>query len=553
MDDQSHQKRFLSETDVAEDIQRNLLQEKILSVNADTDYGKQFGFSEITSAEQYTAQVPLIDYEVIRQLIEQMQAGQDSVLSSERTVAFFQTSGSTSKSKLIPVTASLMREKVSAFATFWGLIYEQYPAIKTGSIVSNFSDASVSSSTPSGTEICSESSFWLRRGRSLHSLTRWPLPKDVRNLKNPQTRLYAIARLLLQSPLHCIMSLNPSTLVQLCHTLEQHRDELLNGLHSGSWGCTESLMLSDLNMAHVAPLEEHLTSNPKKAELLRTEWVPGELTLKQIWPEIELIICWSSDLVQPYLRLLKQYTGVVPIRDYITQSSECVMAIPVSDGGSGGLLAYQSHFFEFIAEEHAEQENPPTEFAWQLQSGKRYEIVVTTGGGLYRYRMGDCVRVNGFTGSVPEIEFQYRLGNTSSMTGEKLTENHVLFAADSASRVTGYCPPDYFLCPSAKDVPHYSLIIEWDSSTNSNGNYAAVTAWAKQFNKALSNANEEYHDKCASGRLGKLKVYTIQPGVLQKNRVNRRASGVSEEQVKRAVLSRELDAHLHFDEIYPLL
>ena len=39
-----------------------------------------------------------------------------------------------------------------------------------------------------------------------------------------------------------------------------------------------------------------------------------------------------------------------------------------------------------------------------------YEIVVTTPGGLYRYRMGDIVKVARFHNKTPILEFQHRRG-----------------------------------------------------------------------------------------------------------------------------------------------
>ncbi|KAF3436354.1 hypothetical protein FNV43_RR23446 [Rhamnella rubrinervis] len=40
-----------------------------------------------------------------------------------------------------------------------------------------------------------------------------------------------------------------------------------------------------------------------------------------------------------------------------------------------------------------------------VEAGKMYEIVVTTFGGFYRYRLGDIVRVVGFYNLAPEVEY----------------------------------------------------------------------------------------------------------------------------------------------------
>lgn len=536
-----HQKAFLDTLDDLELCQRNLLQTQIVAVNAQTRYGQRFGFATISDAETYALQVPLIDYEAIREPIDQMVAGIEGVLTSERAIAFFKTSGSLSKPKLVPVTNSLMREKVSAFATFWGQVYEHYPAIKDGAMVSNFSDASAAESTEAGIEITSESGFWARRGRSLHSIKRWPLPAEIRLISDPSARLYATARLLLQGELNCIMCLNPSTLLQFCRTIELHADELVDGLLSGGWGNRKESIQHVLESEVGHQLAQHLRQAPEASDRLGSAITStAKVRIKDLWPELDLVICWCSSVVQPYLVHLAPYIEGVAVRDYITQSSECMMAIPLEDGRSGGVLAYQSHFFEFIPESEADQDAPSTLFSWQLEEGERYELVVSTGGGLYRYRMGDCVRVTGFQGATPIIEFLYRLGKTSSMTGEKLTEFQVLDAATAASRDTGIEPEEFLCFPMTRPTPHYGLLFDAGMLKLSD---EQVLQWVDSFHDRLGLANSEYKDKCESGRLGNVQACRVEPGSLLATRQARRADGVSEEQVKSEVLSREADRH----------
>ena len=61
-------------------------------------------------------------------------------------------------------------------------------------------------------------------------------------------------------------------------------------------------------------------------------------------------------------------------------------------------------------------------FGEEVEVGGLYELVVTTLSGLYRYRIGDVVRVVRFHNSCPVIEFQYRQGQILNMRSEKTTE-----------------------------------------------------------------------------------------------------------------------------------
>ena len=572
----SHLNAFLQATDQLEAEQRRVLA-SILEQHAASAYLQHIGVTGDSSAEHYRSNVPLVDFEPLREWVEQIAAGTPGVLTCDRVVAMFKTSGSTALPKHLPVTSSLMRQKVAAFAVFWEAVYRDWPAIADGTMVSNFSDASVSERSAGGLEICSESSFWARRGRSLHSLQRWPLPAELRHVVSNEARVYAMARLLLQNDLHCIMCLNPSTLLQFCRTIDTHANALIDGLTDGDWGSIDATIIDPLEQAGVSP---YLRASPEAAARLgaaidqalvspavtepvdesaagtvaaaapaATTALAPALSLRQLWPMLDLVICWRSGLVQPYLRLLQPHLKEVATRDYITQSSECMMAIPLEDGQSGGVLAYTMHFFEFIPLAETDADAPRTLFAWELEQGEVYELVVTTGGGLYRYRMGDCVRVTGYEGQVPRIEFLHRLGKTSSITGEKLTEAHVLQAAATATASTGYEPAEFLCYPCQAAIPHYGLAIESNGITQLNdvdrtGWQAQVRSWAQAFEVALAAANGEYADKCASGRLAPIRVLGVPAGDLLRRRQQLKAAGVSENQVKSEVLSRALDVHL---------
>lgn len=537
-----HEQAFLDSMHDLESVQRDLLRNRILLPNANTEYGQLYGFSAQATAEAYRDSVPLVDYEDIRPLVDRMIAGEENVLTAERLIAFFKTSGSLSKPKLIPVTSSLVREKAAAFATFWGLVYEAHSAVRDGAMVSNFADAGGVAGSESGVEITSESGFWARRGRGLHSIRRWPLPAEVRLIEEPAARLFATARLLLQGELHCIMCLNPSTLLQFCRTVESAATALVDGLESGTWGIGDTAIRTVLEREEVRALETHLRRAPERAARLNAAVRDGRSPrLIDLWPELELIVCWSSAVVQPYFFQLRPYVEGVALRDYITQSSECMMAIPLRDGTSGGALAYRSHFFEFVPESEANERTPTTLFAWQLETGAHYEVVVTTGGGLFRYRMGDCVRVNGFEGDVPRIEFLYRLGKTSSMTGEKLTEFQVLDAAARATRECEVAPGEYLCYPSTSPSPHYGVLFDPAEPSLSDED---VARWVSAFDRHLGDVNQEYREKCRSGRLGVARAYRVDPDTLRSTRHARRASGVSDEQVKSEVLTRRPDLHV---------
>ncbi len=525
---------FMAGRDAVEETQKRLLRQ-VLGANAGCRYGRRHHFAQIGSAEDFRRRVPLVHYEEIRASVDAMLAGEKNILSAERVLAFFKTSGSLAAPKLIPVTASLVRQKLNAFGVYWSDVYRAYPALASGRVVSNLSDSGAPEKSPAGVDILSEATFWSRRGQGIQRHSRQPLPPALRRVPDPWFRAYAAARLLLQGELHGIMCLNPSTLLFFCRQLQSHIDALLAGLQRGDWGRDDADFLQQVD----APLGGFLRADRERAAQVAAALQQG-FCLRALWPQLALSMCWCSRLVSPYFEQLAPFLKGVASRDFITQSSECAIAIPLRDGRSGGALAYSAHFFEFIAEGETQARDPQTRFAWQLQPGCNYEVVVTTGGGLYRYRTGDCVRVSGFMQQLPVLEFLYRLGKTASISGEKLTEFQVSQAAEQAAATRGGGPLDFICFPRSGSCPHYGVIVETGAETDT------VRAWLAAFEHSLQAVNTEYKDKRASGRLGSPRGFIVAAGAIGRYRRRRKAAAVSDAQLKTEVLTSALDIDAAF-------
>ena len=100
--------------------------------------------------------------------------------------------------------------------------------------------------------------------------------------------------------------------------------------------------------------------------------------------------------------------------------------------------------------------------AHELAPGGVYSVVVTTGGGLYRYRLEDRVEVTGFAGRTPSLRFLGREGHVSDLRGEKLHESFVAGALARAFRRLAIAPRFAMLAPEADSAsaPRYVLYLE---------------------------------------------------------------------------------------------
>ena len=67
---------------------------------------------------------------------------------------------------------------------------------------------------------------------------------------------------------------------------------------------------------------------------------------------------------------------------------------------------FQENFFEFVEQTDWDADRPNTVTLEQLETGKRYYVLVTTMNGLYRYFMNDLIEVTGWFHSTPTIRFR---------------------------------------------------------------------------------------------------------------------------------------------------
>ncbi len=161
-------------------------------------------------------------------------------------------------------------------------------------------------------------------------------------------------------------------------------------------------------------------------------------------------------------------------------------------------------------------------------------MVLSNNSGLYRYNIGDVVRVTRFMKQTPCVEFLHRFGATSSLTGEKLTEVQVVAAVSDVMNARGYALESFMVAPATGGFPHYTVLVELRERVD-------AQAWATlgaAIDAALMRHNEEYRAKRSSERLGAVTMRTAPRGSFAAYRQQKIDAGVSEGQLKVVHLSR---------------
>jgi hypothetical protein len=155
-------------------------------------------------------------------------------------------------------------------------------------------------------------------------------------------------------------------------------------------------------------------------------------------------------------------------------------------------LAIRSHFFEFLHDGRAYLPH-------QIVPGKIYSVVVTTGGGLYRYRLEDRVEVDGLVERTPSLKFLGKEDHVSDLCGEKLNETFVASAIAEACASMHTEVRFAFLAPELiEQPPGYTLYLESDT--------APPPALAPRLDSLLS-ANPHYRYCRALGQLSPTRVF----------------------------------------------
>jgi hypothetical protein len=123
---------------------------------------------------------------------------------------------------------------------------------------------------------------------------------------------------------------------------------------------------------------------------------------------------------------------------------------------------------------------------------------MTTSSGLYRYHIGDLVRVVGYVGQAPIIEFLNRGEHICSLAGEKLTEHQVILAMKRAGQRTGVKFDSFILAPLWGSPPRYRLHAEAPPADGP----AIPHDFVAELDRQLAEINLEYASRRHSQRLG---------------------------------------------------
>lgn len=524
-------RRFGGACENPEAVQTDLLL-SILRNQQNTAFGRDHKFATVSAVADYRKNVPVAPYEYVAPYIDRVTKGETNALLSARRVHLFAlTSGTTASRKLIPVTDDYLAAYKRGW-NMWGLkMYRDNRGRKVAMrpIVQMCGDPE-EFCTPAGIP-CGNLSGYTAMVQKWIIKRMYAVPYITGKIKDAKARYYVALRFSIARNVSQFMAANPSTLVQFARTLDAEKEHLIRDLRDGT-------LRADLDIP--PDVREWLTArlgkDPKKAaELAAVAEKMGRLFPTDVWPEEGTVInTWTGGSMGPYLRQLPQYFGNPPLRDLGLLASEGRMTIPLEGGSPGGVLDVWSHYFEFIPEGEIDATQPTVLGAHELAEGRSYYIIPTTAYGLYRYHISDLVRVTGFFGRTPIVEFLGKGHRFANLTGEKLSEYHVTKAMDAVAKRVAQPVTAYSLAPIWDDKqPYYGLFLEEPDAADE----GRLRAFLAEFDRQLGEENIEYRAKRDGGRLGPVRAVLVPAGAWAAWDRNRLAqTGGSPEQYKHPCL-----------------
>ena len=518
--------------DAAGTQQRLLL--SILRRNQDTEYGRAYGFESLRSLKDYQGNVPVVEYEDIRERVDRMTRGEKNILTSENPVLFAQTSGTTGKPKYIPVTPTCQKGGVTP--TWLHFARGDHPEMFAGKVITIVSPA-IEGHTPSGIPFGSTSGMVIRELPGIVQ-SAYAVPYDVYEVEDYEAKYYALLRFGVAENVTMLGTANPSSVVKLAEMADRMADALIRDIREGT-------LSREMDIAPKLRglLEPKLRADPARASQLEAMRARrgGRLLPADYWPRMALIGCWKGGTVSAYLDRFPEWydpdgKGMPAIRDMGYLASEARMSIPISDHGAGGVLTIHINVFEFVAAEDID-ENPGDPDSWNflgvadLEVGREYYIFITTSGGLYRYDMNDVVEIAGRHQSAPLVVFRRKGRGMTNLTGEKLSVNQLIEAISRASSETGLNAPHFKAEPDGENS-RYVFKIEFNEVPSTQ----SATDFLTCLDRTLSELNLEWSGKRGSGRLHHPLLHVMRPGWYERGKQKLVADGKRLFQAKTIIL-----------------
>ena len=237
----------------------------------------------------------------------------------------------------------------------------------------------------------------------------------------------------------------------------------------------------------------------------------GKSNILEVWPNFEVMMHGAVNF-QPYRDLFQQQVFPSETVRYqeVYNASEGFFAIQDDLTRVGEMLLMLDYgiFYEFVPIQDADQPFPKALTIDEVELDKNYALIVSTNGGLWRYKIGDTVR---FTSLYPHrLKVSGRTKHFINVFGEEVIVENAETAITRACKATGAVIADYTAGPiymSNRTNGGHEWVIEFSQEPDSQQRFNQI------LDETLRQINSDYDAKRYNDMvLKRPRIHVVQPG-----------------------------------------
>ncbi|MBC7694797.1 MAG: GH3 auxin-responsive promoter family protein [Burkholderiales bacterium] len=437
------------------DVQDEWMQNLISSAK-DTEFGKHHNFRSIKNYHQFKQQIPLQDYESLKPLIERTRRGEQNLLWHSDIKWFAKSSGTTDKSKFIPVSTEFLD----------GCHFNGGRDMITFQCVNN-----------PDTKLFTGKNLAL--GGSFKT-------DDFGDYKSYHGDVSAI--IIQNLPKWAEYFREPNVNIALMDNWEDKLEQMANSM-------------ANENVTSLAGVPSWMLVLIKRIlEIKKAD------TLKEVWPNLEVYFHGGVSFT-PYRELFdKLFNDNTVAFMQLYSASEGFFGIQDEKHSNEMLLMLDyGIYYEFIPVSELGKDDPRTYNLSEIQKDKDYAMLISTNAGLWRYKIGDTIR---FTSLLP-----YRFiitGRTKQFInafGEELMIHNAELALKTACEKTRAHIVDYTVAPvfMNENKGAHEWLIEFEYEPNNYDFFRSV------LDDTLKQINSDYEAKRFNNYILHLPIIRIMP------------------------------------------
>ena len=419
-----------------------------------TKFGIDHNFKQIKSHSEFVNEVPIRDYEALREYVEQAVAGKENVLWPGKPIYFAKTSGTTSGAKYIPITSESIKEQVLASRNaILNYIHE------TGN--SDFVDGKwiFLQGSP---ELQEKNGIKLGR---LSGISAHYVPNYLQKNRLPSWET------------NCIEDWETKVEKIVEETIKEDMT-LIAGIPS--W---------------VQMYFEKLKSTSDK-------------NIGILFKNFKLFI-YGGVNYEPYRAKFEELIGRRVDSIELFPASEGFFAYQYSQKEDGMLLLLDSGiFYEFVKADEFFEDQPKRLTIGEVELNTNYVMIISTNAGLWGYNLGDTVR---FISTNPyKIVVTGRIKHFISAFGEHVIAKEVEVAMQKAVEACDASINEFTVAPQITpeedELPYHEWFIEFERKPSEMSKFIEI------LDTSLQQQNSYYFDLIDGKILQRLKITSIKKG-----------------------------------------